>query len=188
MKGSNKSNKKYLIILLIVFLLALAIGYAAWTDTLTITGTATANGSFDLQFQNPEVVKAVGCDVDATTAVLSEENDKLTVTVTDLAYPGAGAQFHVDIVNLGTVPAKVTAVTPEGLDGSDHIVITGLDAITTGHNPIPVNGTCGLDFTVEWPEDVEEPADNESHTFTLVIEYTQDTGAAFDGSANHIDT
>ena len=49
MKGSTKkSNKKYLIILLIVFLLALAIGYAAFTDTLNITGTANANGTFDL--------------------------------------------------------------------------------------------------------------------------------------------
>ena len=40
MKGSTKkSNKKYLIILLIVFLLALAVGYAAFSDTLTITLT-----------------------------------------------------------------------------------------------------------------------------------------------------
>ena len=187
MKNSQKSNKKYLIILLIVFLLALAIGYAAWTDTLTITGTANANGSFDLQFQNPTVVKTVGCNAESTTAVLSEENDKLTVTVKDLAYPGAGAQFHVEIVNKGTVPAKVTAVTPTGLTGSDHIKITGLDAISTSHPEIAVGGTCELDFTVEWPEEVETAANNETLTFGLEIEYTQATGTAFDGSASHTD-
>lgn len=184
MKGTKKSNKKYLIILLIVFLLALAIGYAAWTDTLTITGTATANGKFDLVFANEEVVKAVGCTADAA---LSEEDDKLTVTVTDLAYPGAGAQFHVDIVNNSTVPAQITAVNPTGLDGSDHIKITGLDVIATSHPQLAVGGTCSVDFTVEWPEDVETAANNESHTFTLEIEYSQVAGDVFDGSANHTD-
>ena len=42
MKKSN--TKKYVIVALIVLLLALAVGYAAFADTLKISGTSNANG------------------------------------------------------------------------------------------------------------------------------------------------
>ena len=45
----NNSKKNYFIVMLIVLLLALAVGYAAFSDTLTISGTANASGTFDLQ-------------------------------------------------------------------------------------------------------------------------------------------
>ena len=190
MKNSQKTNKKYLIVLLIVFILALAIGYAAFSDTLTISGTANANGTFDLQFANPTVVSAIGCNKDATTAVLSEENDKLTVNVTDLAYPGAGAQFSVEIVNKGTIPAKVLNVVPTNITGSDNIKITGLDAITTSHPTLEAGDTCTLNFTVEWDKDSTKELTDEEKTgisFGLEIEYTQDTAEVFSGSASHTD-
>lgn len=191
MKGSTKkSNKKYLIILLIVFLLALAIGYAAFTDTLTISGTANANGTFDLEFQNATVDSAVGCDVDATTATISADKNTLNVVVKDLAYPGAGAQFSVDIVNVGNIPAKVLNVTPTNITGSDNIKISGLEAITTDHPTIDSNGVCHLTFTVEWDADsTAELTDDEKAgiSFGLEIEYTQDTTDIFNGAPAHTD-
>ena len=191
MKGSTqKSNKKYLILLLIVFLLALAIGYAAFTDTLTISGTANANGKFDLEFQNATVAKTVGCSSTETTATISEDKDTLTVKVADLAYPGAGAQFSVDITNVGNVPAKVLSVTPTDITGSTNIKIKGLDAITTSHPTIDANGVCHLDFTVEWDSESTAElteAEKSGIEFKLVVEYTQDTGDTFDGTATHTD-
>ena len=46
-------NKKrnYVIVVLVVLLLALAVGYAAFSDTLTISGTANAKGTFDMELQ-----------------------------------------------------------------------------------------------------------------------------------------
>ena len=190
MKGSKSSNKKYLIILLIVFLLALAVGYAAFSDTLTIAGTANANGTFDLEFQNAVVDSAIGCDVDGTTATISADKDKLNVVVKDLAYPGAGAQFSVDIVNVGSIPAKVLSVTPTNITGSDNIKISGLDAITTAHPTIDANGVCSLTFTVEWDADstAELTADEKTGiSFGLEIEYTQDTTDLFTGTPSHTD-
>lgn len=190
MKGSKSSNKKYLIILLIVFLLALAVGYAAFSDTLTISGTANANGTFDLEFQNAVVDSAVGCDVDGTTATISADKDTLNVVVKDLAYPGAGAQFSVDIVNVGSIPAKVLSVTPTNITGSDNIKISGLDAITTAHPTIDANGVCSLTFTVEWDADsTAELTANEKAgiSFGLEIEYTQDTTDLFTGTPDHTD-
>jgi len=188
MKGSKKQSKNYLIILLVVLLLALAVGYAAFTDVLNISGTASANGNFDLEFQNAVVDKKVGC-TDAT-ATISTDKNTLTVDVAELAYPGAGAQFTVDIVNVGNIPAKVNSVTPTNITGSDNIKISGLDVINTSHPVIEADGTCTLTFTVEWDKDSTEALTAEEKagiSFGLEIEYTQATTEVFEGEASHAD-
>ena len=190
MKGSTKSNKKYLIILLVVFLLALAVGYAAFTDTLTISGTANANGTFDVEFQNAVVDSTVGCNATETTATIAADKDTLNVVVKDLAYPGAGAQFTVDIVNVGTIPAKVTAVTPTNIEGSTNIKISGLDAITTDHKTLAAGEKCTLTFTVEWDANSTAELTEEEKagiSFGLDIEYSQDTTDLFQGTPSHTD-
>ncbi len=183
------NNKKIIIAMLIVLLLALAIGYAAFSDILTISGTANAKGTFDLEFQNAEVVKNVGADLEKTTAIISEDKNTLTVNVADLSYPGSGVEFSVDIVNVGTIPAEVQAVTPTNINGSDQIKVIGLDVIKTDHPKIEVGDKCNIHFTVEWPVDSGEIAENKSSiSFGLEIEYVQSTGEAFEGNTSHIDT
>ena len=172
-----------------MLLLALAIGYAAFSDILTISGTANAKGTFDLEFQNAEVVKNVGADIDKTTAVISEDRNTLTVNVADLSYPGSGVEFSVDIVNVGSIPAEVQAVTPTNITGSDKIKVTGLDIIKTDHPKIEAGDRCNIHFTVEWPVDSGEILENESSiSFGLQIEYVQSTGELFEGNTSHIDT
>lgn len=178
----KKSNKKYAIVVLVVLLLALAVGYAALTDVLTISGTANAKGTFDLEFQNASLVKSEGVDETGTTITISTDKNTATVVVKDLAYPGAGAQFHVDIKNVGTVPAKLKAVTPTGVDDKD-IKVTFPD-LATGEK-IAAGGTCGIDFTVVWDKD-STLTEEKTLSFSLELEYEQDT-TAFDGSAAHAD-
>ena len=191
--GKTKRNNKKTIILIVILVLALglAVGYAAFSDTLTISGTANAKGTFDLEFQNYSVVEgsAKGVDTTNTTITRSADKDTLTVTVADLAYPGAGVQFHTDIVNVGTIPAKVKSVTPTGLDNTNRAIkITGLDAITTSHPTIEKDGVCSLDFTVEWDKTKDlVNASGDTVSFSLVIEYEQDT-EDFAGSAAHSDS
>ncbi len=182
------SNKKIIIITLIILLLVLAVGYAIFSDTLTILGTANAKGTFDLEFQNAEVVKVVGADAEKTTAEISADKNTLTVKAGDLSYPGAGAEYSVDIVNVGTMPAEVQALIPTNITGSDKIKVTGLDTIKTDHPKIEVGGKCNIHFTVEWPADVGEISESESSiSFGLQIEYTQATVEVFDGNVTHTD-
>ncbi len=180
------SKKSVILVVFLVLVLALAIGYAAFSDTLTISGTANANGKFDLQFTDESgFVSGKGIDTEGTKAVVSADKNKLDVTVKDLSYPGAGAQFKAVIKNAGTVPAKVKAVTPTNITGEDCIKITGLDAITTAHPSIDAGGTCEVNFTVEWDATkdlVNEEGDDV--TFSLVIQYEQDT-EAFSGTTGH---
>lgn len=195
--STNKQKKTRLIVLLLVVLLiALAVGYAAFSDTLTITGTATATGKFDLEFNAASLVSSVGCTAGEPT--ISADKNTLTVSVTDLAFPGAGAQYHAVIKNVGTSPAKIKAVRPTNITGNGNAIkITGLDVITTSHPAIAVNGTCAIDFTVEWDPTVdtldttkngEGTGDKAQLSFTLEIEYEQDKTTLFSGSASHTDS
>ena len=84
MKKSNKRNKNLVIILLTILLLALAVGYAAFSDVLTISGTANAKGTFNLEFQNAEIVTAVGVNETGTKAEILEDKNTLNVNVADL--------------------------------------------------------------------------------------------------------
>ncbi len=188
MKSKKNNNKNIFIIVLLILILALAVGYAAFSDILTISGTANAKGTFDLEFQNVEVVKNVGADLDKTTAVISEDKNTLTVNVANLSYPGSGVEFSVDIVNVGSIPAEVQAVTPTNITGSEKIKVTGLDIIKTDHPKIEVGSKCNIHFAVEWPVDSGEILENESSiSFGLQIEYVQSTGEAFEGEIYHSD-
>ena len=189
MAKKRGSNKKVVIILLIILLLALAIGYAAFSNILTISGTANAKGTFDMEFRNPQKVKEVGVDTEKTTIVISpDDENKLLVNVADLAYPGAGVEFSVDIYNNGTIPATVNDVKLKEITETEYIQVKGLEQITSEHQTIEAGDTCNIHFTVEWPADkIPETAlnENESGTFELQIEYTQATGAEFDGKPSH---
>ena len=46
----KKQKRNYLLVALIVILLAIAVGYAAFSANITISGTATASGTWDVKF------------------------------------------------------------------------------------------------------------------------------------------
>lgn len=193
----KKTKKKYLIILLVVLLLGLAVGYAAFSDTLLITGTASAGGTFDVKFIEYSLTNSQGIDTTNSTVVASNDDDTLTVTVAGLSYPGAGTTVHTKIKNVGSIPAKVKSVTATpasgtgALDtsGSGAIKIDGLQQITTSHPTIDANGTCTMDFVVYWDENVNTltSAEENGVTFNLTIEYEQDT-TSFTGTKTHSDS
>ena len=192
---TKKGDKKVIaIVLFLVLILALGVGYALFSDTLTISGTANANGNFDLQFTNDsQLVTSQGVRTTGTNptgVAVSADGDTLTVTVADLAYPGAGAQFRAVIQNVGNVPAKVSGLTPttNNITGADSIKITGLNVIDDEHSTIQPNGTCTIDFTVEWDptKDLTDSVNGDSISFELGIEYEQDT-TSFTGTTSHSD-
>ena len=186
----TKNKKSTAIVFLVVLILAIGIGYAAFGDTLNILGTATANGKFDMEFTSATVVSSVG--VASATAVPSADKNTLNVTVTDLGYPGAGAEFQAVITNVGTAPAKISSVVPVNITGDGNAIkITGLDAITTSHPTIEPNGTCTINFTVEWDSSVDtltDTANGDTCNFSLEINYTQDTTTTFTGTTDHTDS
>ena len=182
----KESKKKYVVAVLIVLLLALAVGYAAFSDVLNISGTANikSNVSFDLQFTNASgVVDSHGCTATAapTADTNGDANDKLLVSVADLAYPGAGAQIRAVIQNMGSMPAKLTGLTPTDIAGNTNAIkIIGLDQYVA-NEIIQPGGTCTVVFTVEWDPTVNNlnntlAGENGSDfSFNLELTYEQET-------------
>lgn len=183
----KKSKKNYLIILLVVILLTLAIGYAAFNQLLNISGTASANGTFNVHFNGGTVVAGTGTATGTT--------DTLTVTAT-LPAPGTGTTITAHIVNEGTVKAKLTGYTVEGtgfalVGGTTNqytdgvIIVTVPDIDTDGSETLDaVTGACNVTFDVEWDSNNTTVSTPHNATFTIKLTYEQDV-TTFTPGVNH---
>ena len=181
----KESKKKYVVAVLIVLLLALAVGYAAFSDVLKISGTANikSDASFDLRFTSASTyMNAQGCTPSVSLAADDgDADDKLVVSVADLAYPGAGTQIKAVIKNFGSMPAKLKTVTPTDITGNTNAIkIIGLDGYAA-NEVIQPGATCEVIFTVQWDPNVTTlnntiAGENGSDfSFGLTLNYEQDT-------------
>lgn len=97
---------------LVLSLGLMGAGFAYWTETLTIN-SSVATGTFDPYFEN-----AVGSDNespppdvgDCTADIDDDDPLSMTVTITT-GYPCYTGYVDFDIVNGGTVPAKIKSMT-----------------------------------------------------------------------------
>lgn len=172
-------KRKQIIIALIILLVTLAIGYAAFQDTLRISGSASGSGSLDLVFTQGTVPAGYGA------ASVVSDGKALDVSI-QLGYPGDGAAVTAVIANQGTVPAKLTAFNLYQSDeltpySNNDLIITfpslDNDALLPGE-------TCEVVFTVKWNEDYEDK-ELDAVSFVAKFDYEQDTDVLFDGSSSH---
>lgn len=170
----KKSKKNYLIIALVVILLCLAIGYAAFTANLTINGTATGKTTWSVKFTDASITAGHG---DVTLG-----DDEVVVNA-ELAYPGDGCEVTVNITNEGSLAAKLTDFKFTAADGTefsnDNITIT---TPTMTDDIIAAGETCPFTFAIKWNEDSTETT--VSANFSIAFEYTQSTESV-DVNASH---
>lgn len=162
------------IIGVIAFVLAVAVGYALFSETLTISGTASASGDFDVEFTSIGDVTSSGYTKQpdsADIAVIESGNNKLTITVDKLDYPGAYVEIPVTITNKGSVPAKLKQINQTGLDTEEGPIKVTYSGIAASETPINQNETQNMTIRVEWLEDVETTASGV--TFTITLDYEQ---------------
>ena len=166
----KKSKKNYVIIALVVILLCLAIGYAAFTANLTINGTATGTGTWDVKF---------------TSATINETGHGDAPTVTDttitvdakLAYPGDGCTVTANILNNGNIPAKLTEFKLTDDQGNtysnENVEVTIPTIATDGSEVIATGKTCPVTFAIKWKED--STATTVNAKFKISFKYEPDT-------------
>lgn len=191
----RNTNKTILFLSVMLFILLLSLGYAVFSDTLTISGTATARGTFDLVFQNAKVVEgtAEGIDIEKTTAKISDDGNTLTINIADISHPGAGAEFSVDIVNIGTIPARIKSVIQTNIRGIGLAKITGLDEIGKERPTLQGQERYNICFRVEWDSEITDETEIENIldtigdtvNFKLQLDYEQKTEDIFDGKPSH---
>jgi predicted ribosomally synthesized peptide with SipW-like signal peptide len=120
-------------LILVIALAAVGVGYALWSETLTITGTVQT-GEVDVEFSQypaeecidiqgvltcpepPEKAAAANCTV-AWTNTATDPNDNganlLQVTVTGM-YPSYHCKVGFDVTSTGNVPVHVWLPEPAG--------------------------------------------------------------------------
>ena len=168
----KKRKKNFLLIALVIILVAIAVGYAAFSSTLTISGTATASGTWDIHFASGSVSKKTDGTEYGTAIVDPKDNKTLNVNV-ELTYPGDGCEVTANIKNNGTIPAKLTGFKLTDNNGdtfsNDDIKIATPDMDTSGSEIIEAGKTCPFTFTIKWDKDsqkTEEITANFKITFT----------------------
>lgn len=171
MKTKTKKDKRtYLIIALVVILLLLAVGYAAFTDTLTISGNVTGTVNYNVHFDETSVGGTVGKD-----------QKTLTADVT-LAYPGDAKEITAVIKNDSSIPVKLTGFKVDAPVDSDNITFDYENLTTDGAETLAAGATCTYKFVVGWKEESEVTSVSGTYKFTFT--YEQATTAA-SVSASH---
>ena len=108
----NKGNKLLLIVL--SFIVVCLIGYALFSETITINGTATAKGNFDITASC-----AIGDTYDVFPAEIDDAYNSEECSVKDniinykvnLTMPTALRKFTFTFKNTGSIPATLNAST-----------------------------------------------------------------------------
>ena len=104
----SKNNK--ILIACLALLLVMSVGYALFSDTITINGSATAKGDFELTTTCDEDDSLTPGSIGSVTDVkISCEGNVVNASAT-LGYPGSVKWFRVMVTNTGTIPAKLKKV------------------------------------------------------------------------------
>lgn len=150
MRKTKKKN--YLVIALVVILLALAVGYAAFQTQLTITGTATAKGNWNVHF----VAKGASGTRIESTGTPAIANDKMDVTLdskletatitVNLTQPGQAATVTLPIINEGTADAVIDSFTIDTPVGTDNTA--GNSTTLSGTSPTYTFGVIKAELNV----------------------------------------
>lgn len=191
----NSKRRSVAVITVFLLLLLLGLGYAALTTTLNINGNATVKKqTWDIHFASPTVTTgsvkgAGGADIIPTVSGTTASYE------ISLEKPGDFYEFTINVVNDGTIDAKIGATpTINGLssemakiidykvtysDGTDIAANDTLDAkssktmkvrvaFKTDISPEDLNGT---DFGTE--EDGSTPKTSVTLNLTYSVNYIQ---------------
>lgn len=188
MKKSNKKNRA--IIVLVVLLIALAIGYATFQTVLTVSGTATGTFTWNVHFtdatklyevkegaKDTEITTASRGSVTLGTATTNGQAQAQTATVTvDLKYPGDAVLLETVIKNDSTQDAKLTGFEVTG--DTNGLIITQPNSatITPDSDKLTAKtGLCTAQFLIKWDPTAAKIGESGTQTFTIKFTYSQDT-------------
>lgn len=115
MQTQNRGIRALAIVAICLSIAGLAIGYSALSQTLTISSKTTVKGStWDVHFANLGTPTLVGKAAVTTAATLTTTNITTDVSLT---LPGDSVTYTFDVVNGGTIDAKLSAApTLTGVD------------------------------------------------------------------------
>ena len=151
---------------LLIILLVMSVGYAAFAAQLQLNGTATIQGEWDVEITKIEATNVVG-----TAEAGVPTNTKTTATFdATLKAPADAVTYTVTIENKGTIDAKLDKATyTEQTDGSPAIIYTTTDPGQT----LAAGAKTTATVTATYDSSVTEVPQITSKTITGLFNYVQ---------------
>lgn len=159
-----RNYKNIIIVSLLLVLLAMSVGYSAFSGNLKLNGIAEIMGEWDVRITNVEVKKvSEGCD----PGTPQYSNTSVTFDA-KLAKPGDSITYLITIENAGTLDATLNNVL---------FVENGTLAISYSTTEIKENLKSGeittFSVLVEYKSNYVDHLEDDKNTIIGIIEYVQ---------------
>lgn len=153
----------------ISFLLIMTVGYALFSDTLKISGTANAIGTFDMEFSDAKVINEIGSS--NASAIISSDKNSLEINVPNLKYPGAYVEFNITVGSLGSIPSLLKSIESVNLTDDPTVKITydGLEELKN----VTLNQGDTQSFTLKIMWDKNSNQSSKDVNFSIKLNYEQ---------------
>ena len=139
------NNRNSYIVGILSLVVAMVIGYALFSETVTIGGTAKGEGNLSLIFSSVGKITKVGTG--NVTTNIKNAGKNLDIVIDSLDYPSSYVEIPVKIKNNGTIKAVLNGITPNNLDVTDIKVSYREIAETPSINPEEI---VDMIIRVEW--------------------------------------
>ncbi len=181
MKELNKEKKvsksKKIILLLILFI---GIAFASISTTISFNGNVSVRpNSWDIHFE--DITVSDGSMTPLVAAVIDENNHMQINFGLELTTPGEYYEFEVDVVNSGTVDARLSSIDVVGFTPAQEKYLDYTIEYVDG-SKIKIGDTIGasskkrIKFKLEFLYDIEDsdlPSEGTTNTFKLNLNYIQ---------------
>ncbi len=164
---------------LLVAVLGLTVAFAALSQTLTINGSATVNtATWDIHFNNLSEPTLTGDAAVTTAPTIDTKGTTIGNYALKLTKPGDSVTYTFDVVNSGTINAKITDLVK-----ADTPTCTGTGDSTTADAKVICDG---LTYTLTYTDGGAAVAKddtlnaNETKNLTLELSFESDSLPAND--------
>ena len=195
-----KRKHLYIILIALVILVAsISIAYAALSSTLTISGSAdVVASSWDVHFENEQFVSTIsndglydykvqplfglpeGCIFDADCVMLVDDT-VLDFSIEAISKPGDFKVIQFDVVNGGTIDAKLSNYTLTGLSSEQDVYLNyyviHADGSSISHNELLNAGErTSMKLVLEFDKNIDAnqlPTSTQNLSLSFTMNYIQ---------------
>ncbi|HCR55572.1 TPA: hypothetical protein DIV49_01235 [Candidatus Saccharibacteria bacterium] len=165
--------KRKVFSLAIILVSAASVAYAAYAQTLTINGTGTATGNWDIMIQSITPTGQVGATDQVGTPSFTATSATFDV---EFAYPGSASSYQVVIRNNGNINARLSSITDlTAINAAAPTYITyGITGVAVNDTLAP-GATTTATITTGWDSAATTNPNGASKPVTINFNYVQDT-------------
>jgi len=183
-------NKKFITAVLVLSMMLMGAGYAAWTQDFTVTanvntghldiGLAVVDGSDDdilgdvaISTVMPDLTVVANTYASGSVAVDTTVGAYAATATLERMYPGAVAEFDIVVSNTGTVGIRLDNIGTAVLNTDATLGTYNIEAsIANGSNDIAVGGTETVHYVVTFIDGDDDVSENLSGKVNLSIPVT----------------